>query len=75
MRLRTTSTQRNSQGGTGRRALLLPSGKEANGPQGGESAGAQYPAAWRASLPFDAEEARPVCQRARPSTPTSGMAF
>ena len=29
--------------------VLLPSGKGANGPQGGESPGAQHPAAWRAS--------------------------
>ena len=40
-----------------RRATLLPSGEGANGPQGAESAGAQHPASWRASLPFDAEEA------------------
>ena len=33
-----------SQGGTGRmRALLLPSGEGADGPQGVESAGAQHP--------------------------------
>ena len=31
------------------RALLLPSGEEANGPLGAESAGAQHTAAWRAS--------------------------
>ena len=40
-----------------RRAFPLPSGEGANGPQGAESAGAQHPAAWRASLPFNAEEA------------------
>ena len=41
-----------------RRALLLPPfGERADGPQGADSAGAQHPAAWRASLPFDAEEA------------------
>ena len=37
-----------------RRALLLlpPFGERADGPQGADSAGAQHPAAWRASLPF-----------------------
>ena len=53
------------QGGTAVwRALLLPSGEGANGPQGAESAGAQHPAAWRASPPFDAEEAD-FCARQR----------
>ena len=47
-----------------RRALFLPSGERANGPQGAGSAGAQHPAAWRASLPFDAEEAA-LCARQR----------
>ena len=46
------------------RALLLPSGEGANGPQGTESAGAQHPAAWRASPPFDAGEAD-LCARQR----------
>ena len=32
-----------SQEGTGRIALLLPSGEGANGPEGAESAGAQHP--------------------------------
>ena len=39
-----------------RRALLLPSGGGAEGPQGAGSAGAQHPAAWRASLLFGSEE-------------------
>ena len=34
------------------RALLLPSGKGTNGPQGAGLAGAQHPAAWRASPPL-----------------------
>ena len=46
------------------RALLLPSGKGANGPQGAESAVVQHPAAWRASPSFDAEEAD-LCARQR----------
>ena len=41
-----------------RALLLLRSGKGANGPQRAESAGAQHPAAWRASPPIDAEEAK-----------------
>ena len=32
------------------RALLFPSEERADGPQGADSAGAQHPAAWRASL-------------------------
>ena len=46
VRLRTTSEQWN-----------FPSGEGANSPRGAESAGAQHPAAWRASPPSDAEEA------------------
>ena len=38
-----------------RRALLFPFEERADGPQGAGSAGAQHPAAWRASLLFDAE--------------------
>ena len=57
------------------RALLFPSGQGANGPQGAESARAKYPAPWRASPPFWCRRSRPLCQTARPSTPTSGMVF
>ena len=46
------------------RALLLPSGEGANGPQGAQSAGAPHPAAWRASPTLDAEEAG-LCARQR----------
>ena len=46
------------------RALLLPFEERADGPQGAGSVWAQYPAAWRASLPFDAEEAG-LCARKR----------
>ena len=42
-----------------RRALLLPFGEQADGPQGAGSAGAQQPAAWRASLLLVQKE--PAC--------------
>ena len=44
VRLRTTSTQCPREVRALWRALLLPSGEGANGPQGAESAGAQHPA-------------------------------
>ena len=47
-----------------RRVLLLPFEERADGPQGAGSAGAQHPAAWRASLLFDAEEAG-LCAKQR----------
>ena len=46
------------------RALLHPFGERADGPQGAGSAGALHPAARRASLLFDAEEAG-LCVRQR----------
>ena len=58
-----------------RRALLLPFGERADGSQGAGSAGAQHPAAWRASLPFDAEEAGLCARQQKPSTPSSRMVF
>ena len=50
-----------SQGGMGRTASSS-FGERANGPQGAVSAGAQHPAAWRASLRSDSEEAG-ICAR------------
>ena len=47
-----------------RRALLLPFEERADGPQGAGSVWAQHPAAWRASLLFDSEEAG-ICARQR----------
>ena len=57
VRPRTTSTQWNLPRKYGPYGELFLVGERADGPQGADSAGAQHPAAWRASLPFDAEEA------------------
>ena len=57
------------------RRALLPFGERADGSQGVGSAGAQHPAAWRASLPFEAEEAGLCARQQKPSTPSSGMVF
>ena len=78
VRLRTTSTQWNvpeTYGPCGEVFFFFLLEKEPMVPQGDESAGAQHPAAWPASSPFDAEEANLCARSARPSTPASGMVF